>query len=110
MNALLTLLLLVQPARVDSKFEQVRPEPPLGKLMARSEGQERAVVLIHGLHPHPFNSENVTRPAFRDWQAAEARLPRELVLRADVFAFAYAQDVPVDDVAASSSLAEDIAT
>jgi pimeloyl-ACP methyl ester carboxylesterase len=108
MHALL-MLLLAANARVESKFEQVLPEPPLGKLMARSEGVTRAIVLVHGLHPHPFSSDNVTRAQFRDWQAAESKLARDLVKLGDVFAFAYAQDIPVEDVATRSELGDNVA-
>jgi len=107
MSALLMLVLAA--GKVDSKFEQVLPEPPLGRLMARSDGVERAIVLVHGLHPHPFSGENVTRPQFRDWQAAEAKLVRDLVKLGDVYAFAYAQDVPVEEVAAHSGLGDNVA-
>src|SRR5262245_18716451 len=107
MNALLMLVLAA--GKVESKFEQVLPEPPLGKLMARSDGVRRAIILVHGLHPHPFSSENVVRPQFRDWQAAEAKLVRELVKLGDVYAFAYAQDVALEEVAGHSALAENVA-
>jgi pimeloyl-ACP methyl ester carboxylesterase len=108
MYALLPLLLLAQPPQVESKFEQVLPEPPLGKLFGRTDGQGRAIVLLHGLHLHPFSKENVTRPLMRDWQSANSRLVKELVLRGDVFAFAYAQNVAVDAIATGSSLSASI--
>src|SRR5262245_53228778 len=107
MNALVVLLLAA--GKVESKFEQVLPEPPLGKLMARSPDVQRAIVLVHGLHPHPFSSENVTRAQFRDWQSAEARLGRDLVKLGDVYAFAYSQDVAVEEVAVSSRLSDNVA-
>lgn len=106
MYALLPMLLLAQLPRVESKFEQVLPEPPVGKLMARTDGQGRAIVLIHGLHLHPFSKENVTRPRLRDWQGAESKLVKELVRRGDVFAFAYAQNVGIGAVAPASGLGE----
>ena len=98
MNALLSLLILAQPYRVESRFEQVLPEPPLGKLMHRSPGQTRAIVLLHGLHLHPFSKANVAKPILRDWQDADSKLVKDLSRLGDVFAFAYAQEHPVENV------------
>src|SRR5438270_9620740 len=101
MGALLSLL-LIGAVRVESKFEQVSPEPPPGKLMARWPGQNRAIVLIHGLHAHPFSKENVLKPQMRDWQKRDSKLVHELAVVGDIYAFAYAQDVQVDEVASGS--------
>ncbi len=78
--------------------------------MGRSPGQTRAIVLINGLHMHPLNKENVAKPIFRDWQGADSRMVKELLPHGDVFAFAYAQHVPIDMVASGSGLAGDIKT
>ncbi len=107
MSVLLTLL-LVGAVRVESRFEQVSPEPPPGKLMARWPGQKRAIVLVNGLHVHPFSKENVVKPAFRDWQKRDSRLVRELAGAGDIYAFAYAQDVAVEEVALGSGLGESV--
>jgi hypothetical protein len=108
MTGALLPLLLIGAVRVESKFEQVTPEPPPGRIMARSPGQTRAIVLINGLHVHPFSKENVVRPQMRDWQQRDSKLVHELTGAGDIFAFAYAQDVQVDEVASGSTLEEDV--
>ena len=96
------------PPRVPSWFEPVLPEPLPGQGSARTRGQWRAVVLIHGLHLHPFSKENVARPLMRDWQRPRSKMARELVKYADVYAFAYAQEVGVDEVVGGSRLLENV--
>ncbi len=108
MTLLLSCVVLGAAPRVESRFEQVVPEPPPGKLMARSPGQKRAIVLLNGLHVHPFSKENVVKPALRDWQKRGSRLVNELAAEGDVYAFAYAQDVAVDEVASGSALRDDV--
>jgi pimeloyl-ACP methyl ester carboxylesterase len=108
MGIALLPLLLIGAVRVESKFEQVSPEPPPGKLMGRWPGQKRAIVLIHGLHVHPFSKDNVLKPLMRDWQKRDSKLVHELGGAGDIYAFAYAQDVQVDEVASGSSLGDDI--
>ena len=98
------LFLLAPAATVASRFERVLPRPAPGWL----PGQRRAVVLIHGLYLHPFSADNVARPLLRDWQTPRGRLARELAKDSDVYAFAYAQDVPVDAVASGSTLLEEV--
>src|SRR5262245_31939481 len=108
MNLVAGICVCLLAAPVESRFEQLSPDPPDGKLMARSPGQDRAVVLIHGLHLHPFSRNNVTKPLFRDWQDPKSRLVQELVKQADVYGFAYAQDVAVEAVADGSRLSEHV--
>src|SRR5262249_52977731 len=95
-------------APVESRFAQVTPLPPQGKLFGRSPGQERAIVLIHGLHLHPFSADNVTRAMMRDWQEAGTVLVREMSRHGDVFAFAYAQDRSLDDLVEQTLLADHV--
>jgi pimeloyl-ACP methyl ester carboxylesterase len=73
-----------------------RPEPPR---------KARAVVLIHGLVLHPLSKDAPARAQLRPWQLPGSLLVRRLADGADVFAFAYAQTVPVEDVAAATDLA-----
>lgn len=101
---LLAACLTIQATPVSSQFDQVTPEPPLGKLHARSEGQARAVVLIHGLYIHPFSNSNVHKPLMRDWQFAGSRLAKRLAKDSDVYAYAYGQNAPVDEIAKKSDL------
>lgn len=64
----------------------------------------RAVVLIPGLKIHPLRPARVTRPERHDWQEPGSVLVQALSRDADVFAFGYAQTVPVDLVAHSPGL------
>jgi pimeloyl-ACP methyl ester carboxylesterase len=50
----------------------------------------------------------VLRTTFRDWQDDKSRLARELARQADVYAFAYAQDVAIEEVANGSGLTEHV--
>jgi pimeloyl-ACP methyl ester carboxylesterase len=85
-------------------FVQVAPVTRDPTLLVRSPGRDRAVVLIHGLHLHPFNRDNVIHANLRDWQKSDSLLVRQLGQDADVFAFAYAQVVAADDVADAPDL------
>lgn len=106
MPALLHVLFvtLLAAGEVQTEFVQVSPAAKNGKL-ERSMDQARAVLLIHGLRAHPFSEKKVTRPGFQDWQRAESALVKALVEDADVFAFAYSQDVIVDAVPKAPGLA-----
>jgi len=104
MLTLVCSVLLAAP-RVESRFEQVAPvraEP------ARSEGQTRAVVLLHGYTMH-FRAESVPVPAYRDWQQASSGLVKRLGEEGDVFVFAYGQNAALDDVVAHGGLLEYVA-
>jgi pimeloyl-ACP methyl ester carboxylesterase len=90
---------------VETRFAQVAPERP-EPMVARSVGQGRAVVLIHGLRPHPFNEGDVHRALFHSWQKPGSRLVRALARDADVFAFAYAENATVGQLASLPTLAE----
>jgi pimeloyl-ACP methyl ester carboxylesterase len=94
--------------RVESWLEPVLPQPLPGQTSTRTPGQWRAVVLIHGLQLHPFSKENVARPLLRDWQKPKSKLCRALAKYADIYAFAYAQDVGVDQIVPGSRLLDDV--
>lgn len=96
----LIALVLAAPA-VETRFAQVAPPPGA----ARAADRERAVVLLHGLLIHPFSKENVAKAIFHDWQAPDSLLVKRLAKDSDVFAFAYSQNAPADEVAASADLA-----
>ena len=99
--------LTLQVAPVESRFVQVAPDR-IEKKAARSEGQTRAVVLIHGFIMH-FRSSSVSQPRFRDWQRPGCRLVKKLAKEADVYAFAYGQNVALEEVVKGSSLRKDVA-
>ncbi len=69
----------------------------------------RAVVLIHGLFVHPVRTSKASQPWRREWQEPKSELVKALAADADVFAFAYAQTAPVDDVAESHGLRDAVA-
>ncbi|HZU38388.1 MAG TPA: alpha/beta fold hydrolase [Gemmataceae bacterium] len=87
------------PAVIDTRFVQVRPAPKEEFALARSQGQARAVVLVHGLRLHPFSADNVNKAGLQDWQKTGSVLVRLLAKYADVYAFAYSENVPLDAVA-----------
>jgi pimeloyl-ACP methyl ester carboxylesterase len=89
---------------VEVQFVQVAPqERPSGE-WHRSSGRRRAVVLIQGLKPHPFNKDNAAKPTLRDWQTPGSPLVKRLAADADVYAFCYGQTVAVDEIAAHPAL------
>jgi pimeloyl-ACP methyl ester carboxylesterase len=101
---LLWACLAVGAEPVEVQFVQVAPqERPAGE-WRRSPGERRAVVLIQGLMPHPFNKDNVARPTLRDWQKPGSPLVKRLAADADVYAFAYGQTVAVDEIAGHPAL------
>jgi pimeloyl-ACP methyl ester carboxylesterase len=101
--SVVSMMFLSTPA-VDTRFAQVAPVVRDAASGVRSAGQERAVVLLHGLYPHPFSKDNVNKALFRDWQKPESRLVKHLAQDSDVFAFAYAQNVAVEEVTQASDL------
>ncbi|MCI0637743.1 MAG: hypothetical protein L0Y72_02225 [Gemmataceae bacterium] len=90
-----------------TKFAQVSPAQIAGPYQ-RSDGQRRAVVLVHGLRAHPFSNDNVAKAKLCDWQQTDSRLVKALTKDADVFAFAYSQDAALEDIAASAELGDNV--
>jgi pimeloyl-ACP methyl ester carboxylesterase len=90
------------------QFSQVSPRPlPAGEWV-RTADQRRAVVLIQGLLPHPFNKNNVNKATLRDWQKPGSPLVNRLAADADVYAFGYGQIVAVDEIAEHPALIEGV--
>lgn len=98
----MALLLLFLQLKTD--FVQVSPSPSDKAKIERWDGQTRAIVLLAGIKPHPFSAEKVERPEFHAWQESGADLVKILKKEGDVFAFAYSQNVALDDIAASADL------
>jgi pimeloyl-ACP methyl ester carboxylesterase len=99
-NLCLLLLIAAEPGPVlptdfsaETLFVKVGPD---AKVPGRSKDQDRAVVLIHGLGIHLFNTERITQPKLRHWQQHDSALVKELSKNADVYAIAYGQNVAVD--------------
>jgi pimeloyl-ACP methyl ester carboxylesterase len=106
MLAYLLAAALVPSGRVEVLFARVGP-PPLA--VARTPGQPRAVVLIHGLGLSPFGRDKVVGAPLRDWQRPDCPLVVRLGRCADVFAFAYSQTAPVEEMAAQARLGQHVA-
>jgi pimeloyl-ACP methyl ester carboxylesterase len=102
-------LALLVLAPFDAQFVQVGPAAHDESAAVRSPGQERAVVLLHGLYLHPFSKTNVTRATLHSWQQPKSLLVKRLSEEADVYALAYAQTVAADHVPAYADLAGRVA-
>ncbi|HTU20557.1 MAG TPA: alpha/beta hydrolase [Gemmataceae bacterium] len=91
-------LLFASTPTIETSFVQVAPAKD-PQHWWNAPGKRRAVVLIHGLLVHPFSKTNVGRPHLHSWQKSDCLLVKRLAQDADVFSFAYAQTVSVDEVA-----------
>jgi pimeloyl-ACP methyl ester carboxylesterase len=98
------LLALLGIAGVRTELVQVLPPRRAVDGFARSEGQARAVLLIHGMRLHPFSGKRAAKPGFHGWQDEDSKVCEELGRDSDLYAFAYGQDVPVDEVARAPAL------
>jgi pimeloyl-ACP methyl ester carboxylesterase len=65
-------------------------------------------VLIHGFHVHPFRNDEAAKATYSGWQLPGSALVEVLGRYADVFAFAYSQNVPIDEIAGVPLLANSI--
>jgi pimeloyl-ACP methyl ester carboxylesterase len=104
----LCVLLATGAPPVETRFAQVAPVPLLPGAVSRSRDQTRAVVLIHGLHLHPFSGRLAARAEFRPWQQPGSPLVKAIAADADVFALTYAQTVPVNEILAQPDLGGDV--
>jgi pimeloyl-ACP methyl ester carboxylesterase len=102
---MLCIWLLAAPP-FETLFVQVAPATEVGQPLRRSPDRERVVILVQGLYIHPFSKNNVARAQLHSWQKPDSTLVRQLAAEADVFSFAYAQTVPVEEVAQRPDLAE----
>jgi pimeloyl-ACP methyl ester carboxylesterase len=105
MLALVLAAVIAEADPVETRFEQVQPP---AAAVERSKGVPTAVVLIHGLRVHPVHREKIRAATFHEWQEPGSSLVRKLSQEADVFSFAYGQDVPVSEVAESTGLGDAI--
>ncbi len=95
-------------APVETKFAQVSPRLRESAPFQRTEGQQRAVVLIQGIRPHPFDRHDVARAEWYRWQLPGGVLVTRLSKDADVFAFAYSQNEAVERIPNVSDFADHI--
>src|SRR4051794_16092866 len=74
----LALGLLVSEPAVETKFVQVAPavKPTLG--VRRTPGQARAVILFHGLHPHPIRDANAWKAELSGWEEPDSPMVKAL--------------------------------
>ena len=96
-------------APVEIKFAQVSPAFHEVKESQRSAEENCAVVLVQGLSLHPFSNSGVEKAAWQSWQQPQSTLVKELGKESDVFALAYSQNVSVEEVAGSDTLAINVA-
>ena len=87
-------------ASLDLRFAEVAPPRPETSSWVRTLGARRAVVLIHGLKVHVFRDRAPYQAKFDGWQEAGSRLVKGLAPLGDVYAAAYSQNTPIEDIAA----------
>jgi hypothetical protein len=108
MLSILCVLAFLQVKPVETQFMQSYPLPCDAAIFERSKDQTRAVVLLHGLRAHLFSEGSVATPSFHDWQRNPSQLVQMLAKDADVYAFAYGQNVPVNEIARTPELAANL--
>lgn len=95
-------------ALVQTRFVQVAPRFNPEGAWQRTPGRPLAVVLLHGFHVFPFHRDYASQATFHSWQKPGSKLVEGLAPSADVFAFAYSQNVSVEEIAAVPDLAAGI--
>ena len=101
---LLGWLLLAKPDAIETRFVQVHPFPQDTAVMERTKGQERAVLLVHGLRLNPLAGAKVGQVHFHEWQKPNSPFVRALSRQADVFAFSYGQSTSLEEVSQHPAL------
>lgn len=105
LHGLLAVLAFGQGTAADAEFVQVAPLAQSFLPFVRAKN--RAVVLIHGYSAQPSHRAKAT---FHSYQVPGSPLVMSLAKQSDVYAFAYAQTVPVDDIANSVTLSQGLST
>jgi pimeloyl-ACP methyl ester carboxylesterase len=107
---LVVALVAAPAANLPTELWQVAPDPQ-GKpwWQANANRKGRAVLLVHGLKIHPLRPNLVHKPQLHDWQEPKSAVVQALGRDSDVFAFAYAQTVPVDLIAHCTGLRDAVA-
>jgi pimeloyl-ACP methyl ester carboxylesterase len=108
-TALLALVLLTPEPAIETRLVQVAPPVPVWATPRKTPRTARAVVLIHGLRPHPLSEANVWEPELSSWEEPSSPLVKTLTADSDVYSLAYGQNASVDDVARVRSLAQHVA-
>src|SRR5262249_21898250 len=95
-----------RPDAVVCKVRQVAPLERVWLSCIRSEGQTRAVILLHGLELPPLHKADARVAEFDRWQLPSSRLVKGLTAHADVYALAFSENTTVDTIAQSPKLLE----
>lgn len=105
-SACLMALLLAEPAAAPSAFRskmhQTHPPSTQPELWQRTK--PRAVVLIHGVKPHVLSASKTRQALFHDWQLAGSSIVQALGKDADVYAYAWSQNVVFPAVTSDEAL------
>lgn len=106
MATIFSILLLVPgiDPKIVTRCEQAFPLTSNPAKVERSEGQLRAVILLHGLKLHPLHSQQVNEAEFHAWQSADGPMVREMSRVADVFVFSYSQNADLESIARAPGL------
>jgi hypothetical protein len=103
--AITVFVTLLQAGTIDLRMTQVHPKE--AGQYARSPGQTRAVVLIHGLRMETRSVH--TSEELQDWQQPDSTLVKTLGADSDVFAISYGQHATLDEIASCKELVGDVA-
>ena len=85
--ALLLVLLVQAEPGLKTEFRELSKGDP-----------KRAIVLLHGLTPHPFSEKKANAPVSPSWQEADSRIGKALSEHGSLHAFSYSQNVPVQEI------------
>lgn len=93
------------PATMPCEFRPVAPEALVRNVaQTKTNRTNRAAILIHGMKLFPVRPQRANVAELHDWQEPTGELPKLLAPNFDVYAFAYAQIVPLDAVAHTPEL------
>jgi pimeloyl-ACP methyl ester carboxylesterase len=93
---------------VAAELIQIVPSTNSGSPFQRSPGQNRAIILLHGFHVLPFHKAYANQAVFHSWQKFGSKLVQELTRQGDIYAFAYSQNVAIEEIAGVPDLADNI--
>jgi pimeloyl-ACP methyl ester carboxylesterase len=102
---LLAGLVVARPEPIETQLLQVHPVMLDPAVMERTQGKDRAVLLIHGLRLSPLAGGKLSQVYFHEWQKSGGVFVRALGKEADVFAFSYGQTVSLTEVSQHPALA-----
>lgn len=92
---------------VETRFTQLAPVPT-GAKFVHSPDRTRAVILVHGFMIR-LSAQTVARAHYHSWQRPGTLIVKELARVADVYAFAYGQDGPLEAIVRGPGLLDGVA-